>query len=74
VKTILFLAIPPGTTGSPFDERVISKIKALRVKYNGSILIDGGINPETYTRVLAAGASEAGGNSAWWRGDFNGEA
>jgi pentose-5-phosphate-3-epimerase len=71
-KTILFLAIPPGTTGSPFDERVISKIKALRAKYKGSILIDGAMNPETYERVIKAGASEAGANSAYWRGDFNG--
>ena len=70
-KTILLLAIPPGTTGSPFDARVISKIKGLRGKYEGKILIDGGMNPETYKRVLAAGAREAGANSAYWRGDFS---
>ena len=69
-KTILFLAIPPGTTGSPFDERVINKIKELRKVYDGKILIDGGINEETYKKVIEAGASEAGANSAWWGGDF----
>ncbi len=66
VKTILLLAIPPGTTGSPFDERVISKIKELRKIYSGDILIDGAINPETYKRVRQAGASEAGANSWFW--------
>lgn len=70
VKTILLLVVPAGTSGSTFDERIISKIKALRDKYKGKILIDGAMNPETYRRVIAAGATEAGANSAWWRGDF----
>lgn len=70
-KTILLLAIPAGTTGSRFDERVISKIKELRRKYQGSILIDGGINKVTMKKCLEAGASEVGANSAWWRGEFN---
>lgn len=69
-KTILLLAIPTGTTGSSFDERVIDKIKQLRKIYSGSILIDGAINNETYERVVEAGASEAGANSAYWRGDW----
>jgi ribulose-phosphate 3-epimerase len=67
---VLLLAIPPGTTGSPFDERVIPKIKELRNIYSGAILIDGGMTPTTYAQVMAAGATEAGANSAWWRGDF----
>lgn len=69
-KTILLLAIPAGTTGSLFDERVIKKIKELRKVYDGNILIDGGINEETYKKVIAAGASETGANSAWWRGEW----
>ncbi len=69
--TILLLAIPVGTTGSLFDIRVIEKIKELRKMYTGKILIDGGINLKTYKQVLEAGASEAGANSAYWRGDFN---
>ncbi len=70
-KTILLLAIPAGTTGSPFDERAINKIRELRKIYTGSILIDGAMNKNTFKRVVEAGASEAGANSAWWRGDFN---
>ncbi len=69
-KTILLLAIPTGTTGSPFDERVIDKIRSLRKIYQGKILIDGGINPDTYKKVLEAGASEAGANSSYWKGEI----
>lgn len=69
-KTILLLAIPTGTTGSPFDERVIGKIKSLRKIYSGKILVDGGINQETYRQIIKAGASEAGANSSYWRGEI----
>ena len=65
-EVVLLLAIPAGTTGSLFDERVISKIKELRKVYDGKILIDGGINEETYKKVIEAGASEAGANSWYW--------
>lgn len=69
-KTILLLAIPAGTTGSAFDERVINKIRSLRKVYGGNILIDGAMNKETYQRVREAGATEAGANSAYWRGEI----
>ncbi len=69
-KTILLLAIPIGTSGSSFDERVIDKIKQLRKIYTGSILIDGAMNKEKYQVVVQAGATEAGANSAWWRGEW----
>ena len=69
-KTILLLAIPVGTTGSAFDERVIGKIQGLRKIYKGSILIDGAMDKQTYERVLEVGATEAGANSAYWRGEL----
>ncbi|MFZ2199597.1 MAG: hypothetical protein WAV40_02325, partial [Microgenomates group bacterium] len=70
-QTILLLAIPAGTTGSPFDRRVIEKIKELRKMYKGSILIDGAMNPENYKLVIEAGATEAGANSSYWRGEHD---
>lgn len=70
-KVIILLAIPAGTTGSPFDSRVIDKIKELRKIYKGSILIDGAMKPDTYKLVLEAGATEAGANSGWWEGKFD---
>jgi ribulose-phosphate 3-epimerase len=69
-KTILLLAIPAGTSGSSFDDRVIAKIQELRKTYQGNILIDGAMNKETYKRVIEAGASEAGANSAYWKGEL----
>lgn len=71
VKAILLLEIPPGTTGSPFDNKVLGKLEELRKIYKGEIVMDGGINPETYQLVMSCGASEAGANSAYWRGDFD---
>lgn len=70
IKTILLLEIPPGTTGSPFDMRVLDKIKDLRKIFQGNIIVDGGINPQTYKIAMEAGASEAGANSGWWRGEW----
>lgn len=79
---ILLLSIEPGTSGNPLDKHVIEKIKELRNIYKGDILIDGGINPETYKEVIEAGATEAGANSWYWihlrqgfggqEGEFNG--
>lgn len=71
VSTILLLAIPPGTTGSPLDTKIFQKIKDLRKIYDGSIMIDGAMDRETYAKVLEVGATEAGSNSAWWRGDYD---
>lgn len=68
-KTILLLSVSAGTSGTPFDERVIEKIKELRKIYSGNILIDGGISKVTYKQVMDAGASEAGANSKYWNGE-----
>ncbi len=68
---ILLLSVPAGTSGSNFDERVIEKIKELRKIYQRDILIDGGVNKDNYQKILSAGATEVGANSAWWRGEFN---
>ena len=65
-SAIILLEIPPGTSGSQFDMRVLPKIKELRKIYSGQIIVDGGINPETYKLVIEAGADEAGANSWYW--------
>ncbi len=70
-SVILLLAIPAGTSGSPFDEKVLTKIAQLRKVYDGDILIDGGMNRQTYKQVIESGATEAGANSAWWKGEFS---
>jgi ribulose-phosphate 3-epimerase len=70
-QAIILLEIPPGTSGSLFDMRVLPKIRDLRKIYKGQIIVDGGINPETYKLVMKAGADEAGANSSYWKGLFN---
>lgn len=70
-SAIILLEIPPGTSGSSFDMRVLPKIKELRKIYSGQIIVDGGINPETYKLATLAGADEAGANSSYWKGEFN---
>ncbi|MEI8232298.1 MAG: hypothetical protein WCG44_01000 [bacterium] len=67
---ILLLAVPAGSSGSKFDERVLPKIAELRKVYHGSILIDGGINKDTSKKVMASGGTETGANSAYWRGEM----
>lgn len=67
---VLLLAVPAGTSGSKFNEDVITKIIELRKIYKGSILIDGGINKITYKQIIDAGATEAGANSAFWKGEI----
>lgn len=70
-KAIILLAVPAGTSGSSFDKRVLPKIEALRKIYAGSIIVDGGINQETYEKVISAGATEVGANSSYWKGLFD---
>lgn len=70
VDAVLLMAIEPGFGGTPFQSGVIPKIRELRSRWGGWIIVDGGINPEILSQVLQAGASEAGANSAMWRGDF----
>lgn len=68
-KVILLLAVPAGTSGSKFNEKVIEKIRELRKIYKGNILLDGGINKNNYDLIIKAGATEAGANSAYWKGE-----
>ena len=69
-NVVLLLAVPSGTSGSLFDKRVIEKIRELRKIYSGSILVDGAINKDTYKEIIDAGATEAGANSAYWKGEL----
>lgn len=46
-----------GAQGQPFDERVLERIAALKVRYPRlSITIDGSVNKETIKRLVEAGA------------------
>ena len=54
-----------GYQGQPFDERVLTQINQLRVKYpNLPISVDGGVNIETAALLKQAGATRLVAGSA----------
>lgn len=59
---VLIMTVEPGFGGQAFMERqldTISRVRELIEKYNPNCLleVDGGINPETAKKVIAAGAN-----------------
>jgi len=70
VKMILLLSIPTGPAGGVWQEGILKKISSLRERYQGEIFIDGGMNPQRYREVLAAGATTAGSSSYLWKDDW----
>lgn len=57
VKAFQFLAVPPGFSGQPFDERTIAKVKLLRERAGDALIeVDGGIDPYIAAQVRVAGA------------------
>lgn len=70
VDAVLLMAIEAGFGGTPFKEVVLTKISELRARWDGWIIVDGGIRTSNFRRVLEVGASEVGANSALWSGDF----
>ncbi len=69
VDGIILMAIEAGFSGNPFLPAVLPRIKELRGRYAGPIVIDGGINPEHAKLCFEAGASEIGANSFMWNGN-----
>lgn len=52
------LAVPPGPSGQKIDEHIVDKIHHLHIHDPGCIIEeDGGINPDTVSRVVQAGAT-----------------
>lgn len=59
-----------GSQGEPFDERVLSKIKALRLSNPETIIsVDGGVNFDTAPRLIEAGANRLAIGSAILKSD-----
>jgi ribulose-phosphate 3-epimerase len=58
IDFVHFLTVNPGAQGSPFLERVISKVSNFHENHpEMPISVDGGINPETGMRLAIAGAT-----------------
>jgi ribulose-phosphate 3-epimerase len=62
LEMVLLMTVNPGFSGQKFMEEVVPKISALRAeierrKLEVDIQVDGGINPSTVSKVVAAGAN-----------------
>jgi ribulose-phosphate 3-epimerase len=56
-KLVLLMCVKAGEGGQNYNARATEKIKNLSKTFNGTVSVDGGINPETLPKVLRAGAN-----------------
>jgi ribulose-phosphate 3-epimerase len=56
VDMVLVMTVEPGFGGQSFMPDMMEKIKDLKKKFNGYIQVDGGINKETASQAVNAGA------------------
>lgn len=69
--SILIMSVHPGKGGQKFLEEALPKIKDLREKYHDVIIgVDGGINLETASKVIQAGADILAVGSGIFEGDI----
>lgn len=55
---VLFMTVQPGWGGQEFKEWTLTKVEVLRKLWSdGNIEVDGGMNPETVTKAIEAGAN-----------------
>ncbi|MBI2064290.1 MAG: ribulose-phosphate 3-epimerase [Candidatus Yanofskybacteria bacterium] len=58
IDFVQFMTVDPGQYGADFREEVVSKIGNFHAKYPSMpIGVDGGVNPQTAPKLLAAGVS-----------------
>jgi len=73
IDLILVMSVNPGFGGQSFIESQLQKIEILRQKIDASgrdiiLEVDGGLNPETAPRAIAAGVNAIVAGSAVFRG------
>ncbi|MBO8127681.1 MAG: ribulose-phosphate 3-epimerase [Peptococcaceae bacterium] len=74
VDQVLIMTVNPGFGGQRFIKEIVPKIKALRSlliqeELEVDIEVDGGINPETVSEVVRAGANVVVAGSAIYRSE-----
>lgn len=53
---VLVMTVEPGFGGQRFMPEMLEKVKKLRARFQGRISVDGGIDPETASQAIGAGA------------------
>ncbi len=67
---VLVMSVEPGFGGQSFMADMMEKIKVLRPKFQGLISVDGGIDPSSAPRAVAAGADVlVAGNAVFGKKD-----
>jgi ribulose-phosphate 3-epimerase len=74
VDLVLIMSVNPGFGGQSFIESALPKIEAARKKIDATgrdiiLEVDGGVNPKTAPRVIAAGATAIVAGSAVYGGE-----
>ena len=57
VDLVLLMTVNPGFGGQAFMPEVMPKVRELRARFDGDIQVDGGINKETGSEAVKAGAN-----------------
>jgi ribulose-phosphate 3-epimerase len=77
VDQVLLMSVNPGFGGQDFIEATVDKVRRLKAMLDGrglskvEIEVDGGINPDTAKRVVAAGANVlVAGNAVFRTNDY----
>lgn len=67
---VLVMTINTGKSGQNFEDRALEKIRAIRAKDPYiHIEVDGGVNPESAKKAVAAGATRLAATSSIFRSD-----
>lgn len=68
IDGILLMSVKAGFSGQEFHPEIADKIQALRhMGYEGHIVMDGGMKPETILHCRQAGADQFGVTSYLWK-------
>ena len=63
---VLLMSVKAGYSGQAFHPQVLAKVRELRSRYEGRIIVDGGVTPEVVPSIAQAGADEVAVNSYLW--------
>ena len=69
VDMVLVMTVEPGFGGQAFMEDMLDKVRNLRSKFKGYIQVDGGIDNQTASRAVEAGANVLVAGTAVFRAD-----